>query len=350
MMKCLKGTNKERMKNLNGKLMKILALVLMVSMLFSFAACSGKENPPADGATEPTQSTADDPVTAQKPEEPDENTQADEPVSDEQPSDITDAQQPAENETDTQVAPQPGDTTVPPTPENPTQAPKTKPETTQEILDYYAAATANAVYPKAGFQKERYSVLDGEPDIPGVLKAINADELFYKFMGIGDKNKYKKTVVKGTEEKYDFISKSKLTKDDVKSAQCKESNGNYIITIKLKDGSSSAKAGNMTDISRLSIEKSGICWGVKDKSEYDHKNAVVIYDALDNDFDAVNISEKYSNAIVTAVINAKSGRLTSLKVTFNISAKIYFKIKVIGTPIDLSLSGASTIEYSNFKY
>ena len=337
---------------LNSKIMKLLAMVLAIAMIFSFAACGGNENPEETDAPSSQEAVSNEDDTTLAPDVTAEGTT--EPVSEDDTTapaeEPTEAQSEnasaSEESTDATASTQAGSTAASTqansTAAKPTAAQNTMPKTTKEILDYYAKATGNAVYPKAGFHKERSSALKGEPDIPTLFKPFKG--LVYGFMGIGEENKYTKTIVKGEEQRFAMLAKSKLTANDVKSATCKESNGNYIITIKLKDGSSYATKGNITDISKLPLEKSGICTGNKDKSEFDHKNAPVMYDALDDTFANAKINESYSNAVVTATVNAKTGRITALTVKFDISVNL-----AVGA-VKFAVDGVSTVKYSNFKY
>ena len=167
--------------------------------------------------------------------------------------------------------------------------------------------------------------------------------MIYKFMGIGADNKYSANVTKGNWGDKAFFFASKLTASDVTSAVCNASNGSYVITMKLKNGSSSADKSNPTTAPNSSLDKSGICVGTEDKGYFDHKTASVIYDAIQGTFASASVNESYSGATVKATINASSGQITNLVVEWNISVSIK-----IGTTA--TATGVSHVTYSGFSY
>ena len=217
-----------------------------------------------------------------------------------------------------------------------------KPQDGIESLNYYNTAIAKAVNAKVGYDKERMT--DNEKmDGSVALQAMKS--LVYQFMGIGAENKYTATIEKGKWEDVAFITASKLTASDVTAATCTESGSDYIITLKLKNGSSNAGKSNPTTAPNTALDKSGICVGSEDKGYFDHKTASVIYDAIAGTYAGAEISEKYTNATVKAKINAETGELVELVVEWNQEVTLS---KLAG--MSATASGISHVTYKNFKY
>ncbi len=218
------------------------------------------------------------------------------------------------------------------------------PSSVADVLNYYNAATKKAVDKKVLFSKDRVAV---EKSYKAGL-ALNAfKDLVYQFMGVGEKNKYTATVVKeDTVDSYHkFLQASKLTPADVKNATCVDNNGVYTITIQLKDGASSVQGGKVKAAGGTALDKSGISQGEGDKSYWDHKNAQNVYDAIDDVAASANISESYSNAVVTATINAKTGNITGMTVKYDFKYEISNVMGSEGTA-----TGASTVVFKDFKW
>lgn len=217
----------------------------------------------------------------------------------------------------------------------------TAPKTKAEVISYYNSAVSKAVKAKVGFYKTRTS--DNEKiDMPAILGF--AKGLIYQFMGIGPDNKYTETVTKGKWEDVTFLYNSKLAVADVTSATCTSSGSNYVITIKLKNGSSSASKSNPTTAANSSLDKCGICVGTEDKGYFDHKTASVMYDAIAGTDSNASISEKYSNAVVKATINASTGNIVNLSVDWDMEVSM----KVLG--VSAQATGSSHVKYTDFKY
>lgn len=211
-----------------------------------------------------------------------------------------------------------------------------------ETLNYYNSVIDKAVKAKVGYDKERMT--DNEKmDGSVALQAMKS--LVYKFMGIGAENKYSEKVEKGKWGDVAFITSSKLTASDVTSATCKVSGDNYVITLTLKDGKSSAGKSNPTTAPTTALDKTGICVGSEDKGYFDHKTASVIYDAIAGTYAGAEINEKYSKATVVATVNAKTGNLVSLVVEWNQEVTLS---KLAG--MSATASGVSHVTYKNFKY
>lgn len=326
---------------------KITALLLALAMLFAFAACgsdSKAEETTAADVAETGELAADVSETAADGETvaaPAETNAEGETVA-------APAETNAEGETvaapaETNAA---GETVAAPAEtkagEATTAAKAAAPSSTSDVLAYYNKAVNGAYAAKVGFNKERYC--DNEVmDMSLALKPFKG--LVEQFVDIGADNKYTENVTKGkweSETNKHYLRQSTLTAGDINSATCKDNGGVYTITIKVKDGSSNATEGKKANNSP--IDKCGICAGNEDKSYYDHKTALVIYDAIDDTYAGAKINEKYSGATITATVDSATGHLTGLKVEYKISVGIDISIGS-GTA-----TGMAHIIYKNFKY
>ncbi len=285
---------------------KILAIMLAVAMLFSFAACGGKDEP--ETTTAPVEESTEAPAT-------------DAPVANDPSAADPSAVDPS--------APVSGAITAAPT-------------TSEEILALYNKTINDAVAAKVGFHKERYT--DNEALNAGFLLKTFGD-LIYQFMGIGAENKYIMDVTKGDwadDLPHQYLRKSTLTTADLtKDAAITEANGQYTIVLNVKGGNSKADKNGTSNNSP--IDKCGICVGDADKSYFDHKTAPVIYSAVGQVVKGAVISESYKNAVVKAVIDGATGRLVSLTVEFDISV-------VIDAAGGGNATGKTHVFYKNFVY
>ena len=218
------------------------------------------------------------------------------------------------------------------------------PSSVADVLNYYNTATKKAVDKKVLFSKERVAV---EKSYKAGVALKTFKSLVYQFMGVGEENKYTATVTKeDTVDSYHkFLQASKLTPADVKNATCVEKNGVYTITIQLKDGASSVQGGKVKSAGGTALDKSGVSQGEGDKSYWDHKNAQNVYDAIDDVAGSANISESYSNAVVTATVNAKTGNITGMTVKFDFKYEISNVMGSEGTA-----TGSSTVVFKDFKW
>ncbi len=273
-----------------------------------------------DGAIVDDTVVADDSVvTDDAAETPDASASADDAATQAPANDKTDASKPADK-----------------------PATSTQPKTQAEILSYYNSAVANAIKAKAGYNKTRTT--DNEK-MEGSVGLQAMKSLVYKFMGIGAENAYKVTVAKGNWGDRAYLVNSKLTASDVTSATCTTSGSNYVITLKLKGGSSAAGESNPTTPANASLDKCGICVGTEDKGYFDHKTASVIYDAIAGTYAGAQVKESYSNATVKATVNAATGNIVSLVVEWNQSVTLS---KLLG--MSATATGISHVTYKDFKY
>lgn len=300
---------------------KLVALLLAVAMLLSFAACGEKTPDPVETTVPEETTDAGEVVDATTAGE--EDSTAEEPVSDEVTT--------LEGETIAE-----GETT---SAEEATIG--AMPVAKDEIIKYYNDAVNKAVAAKVGFNKLRY--VDNEKLNAGILLKTFGD-VMYKFMGIGAENKYTMDVAKGQWESdlpHQYLRKSTLSAADVTGATCTANGNQYTIVLNVKGGSSYADKNSKSNNSP--IDKCGICVGDGDKSYFDHKTAIVIYDAIDDILGGAKVSESYKNAKVKAVIDSTTGRLVSLTVEYDISV-------VIDVAGGGNATGAAHVFYKNFKY
>jgi len=292
---------------------KLVALLLAVAMLLSFAAC-GEKNP------DPVETTAAE-----------ETTIADEAADATTAAEEVSAEEPASEEA----------TTVEETSAAEEETTAAMPTEEKDIIEYYNTAVNKAVDAKVGFNKLRY--VDNEKLNAGILLKTFGD-VMYKFMGIGAENKYTMDVTKGQWESdipHQYLRKSTLSDSDVTKATCTADGDEYTIVLNVKGGSSYADKKSKSNNSP--IDKCGICVGDGDKSYFDHKTAVVIYDAIDDVLGGAKVSESYDNATVKAVIDSTTGNLVSLTVEYNIDVEI----DVAGGG---NATGSAHVFYKNFKY
>ena len=294
---------------------RILALMLALAMLFSFAACGEKTE------EETTTTTVAEEVTEDVAEEVTEALATEAPTAD--PS------APETSAVESTVA------------ESTTPAIEKVPETKAEILAVYNNAVNKAYDARVGFNKVRYT--DNEKLNAGFLLNTFGD-LVYSFMGIGAENKYTMDVTKGQWESdvpHHYLRKSTLAESDLTGATCTEKDGKLTIKFNVKPGTS--KASKSESWTKAPIDKCGICVGDLDKSYFDHKTAPVIYAAVGQVVSGAVIEESYDNATIVAVIDAATGHLVSLNVEYNINVVI----DVVGGG---NATGTAHIFYKNFKY
>ncbi len=216
-----------------------------------------------------------------------------------------------------------------------------EPKTQAEIIAYYNDAVAKAVKAKVGYNKTRTT--DNEK-LDGSIGLQAMKSLVYKFMGIGAENAYSESVAKGNWGDRAYLLNSKLTTADG-TATCVKSGANYVITLKLKNGASSANEAKPTTAANTALDKCGICVGTEDKGYFDHKTASVIYDAIAGTYAGAEVKESYSNATVKATINATTGNVVSIVVEWNQSVTLS---KLLG--MSATATGTSHVTYKDFKY
>ena len=217
--------------------------------------------------------------------------------------------------------------------------------TTEEILEYYQDATAKVVAEKPGYTKTR-SAVDKGYNAGAILTAFKGE--VFKFLGIGAENKFETVVAKGTNTNDDkcgeFLNESTLTAYDVTTTEIIKDDSCYVITIDVKPGMSQTEGGKNAK-NNSPIDKSGICIGITDRQGFDHKNALIVYDALDDIAAGLTMYEKSNNGKVVATIDAATGEITKLVISWDASAEIS---KVYGSEAILSTS--TTVTYTDFGW
>lgn len=224
-----------------------------------------------------------------------------------------------------------------------TKSGSSAPKTTAEVLNYYNTATAKVAKAAVPFTKDR-NTAEKKFDAGLALKPFKG--LVYKFMGVGDGNKFSKTVTAEDKDSYHkYFKASALKESDVVSATCTEAGGNYTITIKIKDGASSVKGGKVVNSNNAPLDRSGLACGDNDKDYWDHKTAENIYSAIADVAKSADISEQYSNAVITAVVNAKTGNIVSVSAKFDFHVDLANVYGASGTA-----EASSTVNMKNFKW
>ncbi len=320
---------------------KFIALLMAGVMLLSFAACGGNEE------ETPTTTVPETTINSAEQEEL-ENLLGGEDETEVATEIVTEIVTNEEGETEivTEIV------TEKPTKTN-TEEPTNKKDdvdvskwSTAEVLKYYKAVTNNVETKKPGYTKER-SAVDKGYEAGAVLQAFKGE--VFKFLGIGAENKFTAVVPKGQTTTDDrcgsFLKTSGLTEADVKSANAVKSGSNYIITIEVKEGTSSIEGGKNSK-NNSPIDKSGICApGNADRSGFDHKSAQVTYAALQDFASGLVMKEQTKNGKIVATVNAANGELTSLVISWDASAEL---TKVMGS--SATLSAATTVKYSKFGW
>ena len=236
--------------------------------------------------------------------------------------------------------------------ETPTEAGKSdnggsasKTMSTAEVIKLYNSVTAKTFNAKVPFTKERNTTEDNY-EAGLALKASKS--IVFQFMGVGDANKFSKTVTKEDKDSYHkYFQASKLTAADVTSATCTEAGGKQTIVINIKDGASSVKGGQVVNSNNAPLDRAGLACGDNDKDYWDHKTAENVMSAIDDvpACKSANIAEKYTNAKITAVVDAKTGNLISLTAFF----KFHFDLDdVMGS--SGTADSSSTVIMKDFKW
>ena len=321
---------------------KLLALLMAGIMLVSFAACGG--NGEEETTTNPEEITTEAPanaddVTEEATEGEAETEIVTEIVTDDEGNTEIVTEIVTEEKTEKEEEEKPSE-------DKPAKVEDPSKWSTAEVLIYYQDATAKVVSQKPGYTKTR-SAVDKGYKAGAVLSAFKGE--VFKFLGIGAENKFEEKVAKGTNTNDDkcgaYLNKSTLTASDVTSATAVKSGSNYVITISgIKAGSSQTEGGKNTK-NNTPIDKSGICVGTTDRGGFDHKTAAIVYDALDDIASGLTMYEKSSNGKVVATIDAATGEITKLVITWDVSAEIS---KVYGS--EATLAATTTVTYTNFGW
>lgn len=214
--------------------------------------------------------------------------------------------------------------------------------TTAQIIGNYNNAVNKAVSSKAGYTKVRSTTLNSLEG-GALLNNKTVKGAVSDFLGVGSKTS---TNTKG---KAELMSAAALKSGDVSNASYTLSGGNYTYTLTLSGGSSSASKSGTSNSSP--VDRSGILVGSGDKSAYDHKCAENLYTAINNTSGASveSITEKTSNIKIVAVVNASSGKLSSLNVTFDYAVSLT-NTKYLITIKKANGTASTSVKYSDFKW
>ena len=327
---------------------KIIALLMALAMVFALVACSKDEEEAPTTTTKPA-------VTMDEQEL--EDAKNDFFAEEEEPASevvtevvevtgadgeaLTNADGEAVTETVTEVV------TKKPDPNTTTKKQEIDPSTWSQdkVLEFYKLATAEVVTVKPGYTKTRSAELGGY-EAGAVLEAFKGE--VFKFLGIGAENKFEAVVAKGTnttdDNCGDFLRQSTLTTADITSAKASKSGDIVTVTIGIKDGASQTEGGKNAK-NNSPIDKTGICAGDTDRSGFDHKTALITYDALDDIAGSLTMYEKSTNGKVVAKINMKTFEIQELVISWDASADIS---KVYGS--SATLSATTTVKYAKFGW
>ena len=286
---------------------KILAILLALVMVCGLAACGAKTEEPTEAETTDLIEEVSEEISEEVSEAvSEEASEIAEEISEEVSEEVSEAVSEEEAEEASEEASEEAETVA-------------VPSTTEEILKVYNDAINGAISAKAGYSKSRTTKVNSL-DGGAVLKLGVVQDAVGDFLGEGT-NTYNNA--KG---KTEFMSKASLTAADVKSATCTEKDGKYTIVLELKDGASSCSASGKTDTSPLN--RSG----------------------LYEDGSVESVKGTTSNAKITLVCDAESGKISTLDASFNFSADLtnvkYTIAKVATAKGDCS----TTVSFSKFAY
>lgn len=275
----------------------LVAIVLAAAMVFTFAACGGKDEPETT-APEVTDAAVDAVV------ESDETTVAEE----------TSAEETTVEET---------------TVEETTVAEAAAPETKADIVALYNEATANAVDSKPGFNKTVTTELqDLQMGAIGKIEAVR--DAVGGFLGEGTETIKAK---KGTAS--EELVKSTLKESDVTDAKCELSaDGKYYeVTITVKNETDPAKG------------KSAL-----NRFTNDYKDNQEMVDGLASEGASTGtIQTTVKTATIKAKIAVESKEISSLDYTLKIDC-LLTKVKYMVSVKQVTGTIYTTVSYSDFSY
>ena len=220
-------------------------------------------------------------------------------------------------------------------------ATENKAPTVDDVLATYNNAINKVITEKAGYTKKRttdLSNLNGG----GLLKLPIVFDMVNDFLGVGT------TDYKNEKGKAEFLSKASLTKNDLSSIDVNTTDGVQTIKLGLKNGQSQANASGASDTSPLS--RSGLYVGKGDKKAFDYKNSENIHTAINGVAKAESAEEKVTDAKIEAKIDAATGKMISLNVTWKWHVKLT-KVAYSIASVDIAEGDAtSTVVVSDFKW
>ena len=217
------------------------------------------------------------------------------------------------------------------------------PSTVDEVLATYNNAINKVITEKAGYTKKRTTTLN-TLEGGALLKIQLVVDMVNDFLGVGT------TDYKNEKGKAEYLSKASLTKNDLSSIDIKTNDGVYTITLGLKNGQSQANASGASDTSPLS--RSGLYAGKGDKIAFDYKNSENIHTAINGveNTSAESAKEQVTNAKIVATIEAETGKLTSLTVTWDWAVQLTNVKYTVVTVKTAEGTATSKVEVKDFKW
>ncbi len=324
----------------------VTALICVIAVAITSVVCVGKIG---DAKVEAAKASASA-VSVDASADPSVDPSTDEPSVDEPSADEPSAEDPSATDEPSAGEPSADDPTAAPSSSSssPTAKPSSSstaskiPSSKADIAAYYNAAVNKAVNQKAGFSKKRVTSLSNL-DGGALLKMDIVVNEVNKFLGVGT------TEYKNTKGKVGEIGKASLTANDLTAATCKQSGDNYVISLTLKNGSSKADGSGASDTN--AINRIGLYCGSGDKIAFDYKSASNIHTGINNiDNGSVEaVSETNSNIKVTATVNAKTGNLVSLNISYDWHVDMT-KVKYIVTIKTAAGDAKTSVAFSNFAF
>lgn len=322
--------------------MKKTSLIILTAVLvFVLAACS-KSASASVKKDEPKESTTL--TTAQLDEE--KTTETTQPLTEARKEQKTEKKTEKKSEKTTEKSRETEETekTTKPSTTRPSTTKPPKKKTAAEIAEIYNSAVNKAVSSTAGFKK-----VINNTDVDADLGIFNQfKDTVFGFMRVGISEE---TQNKGQKIDRGGMQKASLTAADIKSFDYSEKDGKIILKISLKDGTT--KSGSTA---KAPVDKTGIFTGDKDWKEIDHKTAANFKYSIDNAklgsiqiASVESVTEKTENAVVTAVINAKTGKPENIEISFHSTASLK-NIKALGANISKDAGIGSVITYKDFKW
>lgn len=295
---------------------KILAILLITSILLAFGACGGK-----DEATTTTTTTNETTVA-------DETTTAEETTAAAETTVITDETTVAS--TETTVA---AETTV--TAETTTVA-GTKPEGVDAIVTYFNTAVNQIKTDKPGYSHSNSHVIGNITSSSGFIETV-AGWIVPMF----DADPVVKTVAKGASHNdYPVAGQSwssKLEPGSVKSATCTESGNNYVIEIKLKSESLSDLPSSPTSTNH------GKVMTVLSADE-----VYVETERFKSFAEIKSFAPVYRDSYIKCTINKTTGKVVSSEYYFSTVASVNAKAKLFGdldATVPFAIKDVYTLNY-----
>lgn len=321
-----------------NSLKKILAVMSVFSMLFTFASC-GDEAPEVTTTAAPETTTQAMATQTEAPEIEVTTSAAAETTAETTTETTTEAETTTEKPTTTTTTQKPTTTKKVTTTKKPTTTKKvtttqkkaTAPTKTEDIVKLYNAAAATAASSKPGYKKSKNTALKNL-NMGALAKIEVVRGAVGDFLGEGSDSS---TVKKGSFDGKSLV-KSSLKTSDVTSATCKLSDDGkyYEVTITVKNETNPLKGSSALG-----------------RFTNDYKDVNEIRSGLAEAGAGVGaITVKTTSVKITAKINASNKRFVSLTHDIKMAATLndvkYSIAKVKTATADLE----TTVKYTDFKY